>query len=215
MPDFKPIDILCYICSEASRKPRFLMALAMGIPIIDAASFDDPTVIHKSKTLDYAYLHLKPLNPSVNDVERLFDEPFKKILVETYENYSLAFIQQFIQAHRLILPFQLMVVGDFTFEHDVEDVNNTIALCEYALFLVQCGAKVMIVLDRDQDDLFQDIAVKKITSCIAFKRYVVRPRAGETAAERYSEQIAKMKAAGDVAPVCVEERSSAETCPGA
>lgn len=92
MSDFTPMDILCYVCSEASRKPRFLMALAMGIPIIDAASFDDPMVIHKSKTLDYAYLHLKPLNPSVNDVARLFDESFKKILVETYENYSLAFI---------------------------------------------------------------------------------------------------------------------------
>ena len=58
MPNFQPMDILCYICSEVSKKPRFLMALAMGIPIIDAASFDDPTVIHKSKTLDYAYLHL-------------------------------------------------------------------------------------------------------------------------------------------------------------
>lgn len=92
MSDFTPMDILCYVCSEASRKPRFLMALAMGIPIIDAASFDDPMVIHKSKTLDYAYLHLKPLNPSVNDVARLFNESFKKILVETYENYSLAFI---------------------------------------------------------------------------------------------------------------------------
>lgn len=93
MPDFHPMDILCYVCSNVSRKPRFLMALAMGIPIIDATSFDDPKVIHKSKTLDYAYLRLRPLNPSINDVGRLFDESFKKVLVETYENYSLAFIQ--------------------------------------------------------------------------------------------------------------------------
>ena len=96
MPDFVPMDILCYVCSGVSKKPRFLMALAMGIPIIDAASFDDPQVIHKSKTLDYAYLRLRPLNPSINDVTRLFDEQFKNLLLDTYENYSLAFVQQFI-----------------------------------------------------------------------------------------------------------------------
>lgn len=83
-----------------------------------------------------------------------------------------------------------MVVGDFTFDHDIEDVEDLVILCEYALFLVQCGAKVVIVLDREYDYLFQDIQIKRKVQRVAFRRYVTLPRKGETAAERYSNYIA-------------------------
>ena len=108
-----------------------------------------------------------------------------------------------------------MVVGDFTFEKDVETVDDVTILCEYALFLVQCGAKVMIVLDKERDSLFQNSAMKKLTRNTAFRRYVTIARTGTTAAERYASEVAKNEAGKDAAPVCVEERSSAETCPGA
>lgn len=54
--DLDPTKIRFYICAKAKRTARFLLALAAGIPIIDARTLELPNVVAKSKTLTYKNL---------------------------------------------------------------------------------------------------------------------------------------------------------------
>lgn len=100
------------ITTEVTRTSRFLIALVSGIPIVDASMLDIPSIIKKSKSLNYENLYCKLLTPSLEDIEKINKN--SGLIASCYKKYSLPFVSALCQARKPICGYDYLVLGEFS-----------------------------------------------------------------------------------------------------
>ncbi|CAL5979362.1 Conserved_hypothetical protein [Hexamita inflata] len=169
--EFNPKNIKYFLVAKASRSTRFLMAMISGIPMIDAKTIDSYT---KSSSCLL-------LNPSIYEVtDEIRDKKLMQMIKDTYKKYRLYFISSFLQKQRLLIEQKYLVVGNFTADADITTTAQLTDLINYSYFLNQFGAKVLLLMPKQQDYLFKiEILQQK-----QFIKGVIRPVVGTTCQER-------------------------------
>lgn len=138
--------------NEIRKSNRFLIALATGIPIVDASCLELEENVKKSQDLRYSKLFCKLMQPTAKEIGELIGD--SELVGQIYRNYNLAFVTAYCQVKRLLVRQKYLFIGDFTQKSPIQDEDDLNFLVSFGYFINQLGARAILLLDKEKDKLF-------------------------------------------------------------